>query len=99
MTPQEFYHSPITICQQFSFRNVVKFLGGHKSQNSCTDSIFVVGDNKFGQLCLNHTEIVNELVSWNTYNKNEAINVKSIHSYGFTIITTNDNRFICAGDN
>ena len=54
-------------------------------QSSMESTVFVIGNNEYGQLGLHHDKEVKELVAWNEHNKNITIE-KINNGGGYTII-------------
>ena len=68
------------------------------SNEEIKNKVFVVGHNTYYQLGLGHNKRVRQLVSFTRYN--EGISVKDINSGDNNVfITTNDNRYLFAGNN
>ena len=71
---------------------------GNKQSQVFDNEVFVVGNNRDYQLGLKHCKNLDELVSFNRYNK--TIEIKSIHcGISYTFIHTTDNKYFFVGMN
>ena len=69
-------------------------MGINASTKDDQDTIYVVGNNMQGQLCMDHKRSLNELTMW----RNKNTEIKSINlGCNYTILTTSNNQYLCDG--